>query len=42
MWNAWEGLELDTHYRSENLKGRDLLEDLGLYGRIILKWILKK
>jgi len=27
-------------FRSENLKGRHLSEDLGVYGRIILEWIL--
>jgi hypothetical protein len=26
----------------ENLKGRDLLEDLGVDGKIILEWILRK
>jgi hypothetical protein len=26
----------------ENLKGRDHLEDLGVYGKIILEWILRK
>jgi hypothetical protein len=25
-----------------NLKGRDHSEDLGVYGRIILEWILEK
>jgi len=37
MWNAWERLKLDTHYRSGNLKRRDFLEESGLYGRIIFK-----
>jgi hypothetical protein len=27
---------------SENLKGRDHLEDLGIDGRIISEWILEK
>jgi hypothetical protein len=29
-------------FRSENLKGRDHLEDLGVDVRIILEWILGK
>jgi hypothetical protein len=28
--------------KSENLTGRDHLEDLGVDGRIALKWILEK
>jgi len=31
-----------TGYRWGNLRERDRFEDLGLYGRIILKWILRK
>jgi len=27
---------------SENLKERDHSEDLGIYGKIILEWILRK
>jgi len=26
----------------ESLKGRDHLEDVGIYGKIILEWILRK
>jgi hypothetical protein len=31
-----------TKFLSEILKGRDFLEDLGVDGNIILKWILEK
>jgi hypothetical protein len=33
---------MNTISLSENLKGRDQAEDLGVYGRIILKYILEK
>jgi hypothetical protein len=31
-----------TKFWSENLKGRDVSEDLGVDGKIILEWILGK
>jgi hypothetical protein len=31
-----------TVFWLENLKGRDHLEDLGVDGKIILEWILRK
>jgi hypothetical protein len=31
-----------TKFLSENLKGRNHLEDVGVTGKTILKWILKK
>jgi hypothetical protein len=33
---------MHTKLRSENLKGRDHEEDLGVDGRLILEWILEK
>jgi hypothetical protein len=33
---------MDTKYWSENLKGSDYSEDLGVHGKIILEWILGK
>jgi hypothetical protein len=34
--------ETQIKYWSENLKGKDHLEDLGIDERKLLKWILKK
>jgi len=31
---------MHTVFQSENLKGRDQLEDLGVDGRILLEWTL--
>jgi len=45
----WEGHvarmgreEVYTGFWWENLRERDPLEDLGVHGRIILKWIFRK
>jgi hypothetical protein len=36
--------EMENPYKilTKNLKGRDHLEDLGVEGKIILEWILKR
>jgi hypothetical protein len=34
--------EIHTKFWSENLKGRDQSDDLGVDGRIILEWILER
>ena len=39
MWHVWRGIQ-DFWWR--NLKQRDKLEDLGIVGMIILKYICKK
>jgi hypothetical protein len=31
-----------SKFRSENLQGKDYLENLGVHGRIIIKWIFEK
>jgi hypothetical protein len=33
---------MHTKFWSEKLKGRDQLEDIGIGGKIILEWILRK
>jgi hypothetical protein len=33
---------MHTTFQLENVKESDCFEDLGIHGRILLKWILKK
>ena len=37
MWQVWETGEMHTSFWWGDLRERGHLEDLGLYGRIILK-----
>ena len=39
MWHVWGTGEVHTGFWWEDLMERDHLEDLGVDGRIILKWI---
>jgi hypothetical protein len=43
---SWKGCERKSHGTDEewpeNLRGRDHLEDVGIVGRLTLKWILRK
>jgi len=41
-WNVWRRKERHTGHRLENLNDGAYLEDLGVNGSIILKWVLKK
>ena len=42
MKHVWGSAEDYTGFRWGNLRGKNHLEDPGVDGRIILKWILKK
>jgi hypothetical protein len=42
MWHEWETRYVHTVFWWKDVRGRIHLEDLGVDGRTILKWILKK
>jgi hypothetical protein len=42
MRHTWEKCEMPTKLWSENLKGRDHSEDLGVDGKLLLDCILGK
>ena len=42
MWHVWETVQVHTGFWWVDLKERQHLKDLGINGRVILKWVLKK
>ena len=42
MWHTWGTGEVRTRFWQGNLRERDHWENIGVDGRIILKWIFKK
>jgi hypothetical protein len=41
MWQVWGKVGVHIKFRLGNPKERDLVEDLGIHGRMLLKWIIK-
>ena len=42
MWHVWETGKVRTGFWWGDMMERGRMEDLGVYGRIILKWMFKK
>jgi len=42
MWNVWGRGEAHTGSWWENVRERDHLEDPGVEGRVILRWLFRK
>jgi hypothetical protein len=42
MWHVWRTTEVHTGFWWQDLRERGKFEDLGINGRKILKWIVKK
>jgi hypothetical protein len=42
MWHVWGRGEVHTGFWWGDLRERDRFKDLGVNGRIVLKWVFKK
>jgi hypothetical protein len=42
VWHVWEKEKVDARFWWGNLRERDHFEDVGIDGKIILKWTFKK
>jgi hypothetical protein len=42
MWHVWKTGEVHTGFWWGDLREREHLENLGIGGRIILKWVFKE
>jgi len=42
MWHVWGRVRVYTGFWCRNLRERDYLEDPGVDGSIILRWIFRK